>query len=252
MEAILFNIQRFCLHDGPGIRSTIFFKGCPLRCRWCANPEAISSRLRSELEASLRGGIWTLEEVLEEVLKDKVFYDGSDGGVTLSGGEPLSQADFACALCDALHENGVSVAVETAAHVPEQTFRRVFEKLDMAHIDIKHWDDVRHREGTGVGTERIQENIRIALGSGIPVFLRIPVIPGFNDSLEDAAQFGKLLTELKAKTVHLLPFHQLGEQKYEKLSQEYAFQGIPQMHDEDLREYASVLEKAGLQVQVGG
>lgn len=252
MEAVLFNIQRFCLHDGPGIRSTVFFKGCNLRCRWCANPEAFSMQIHPELEASLRGRVWTLEEVLAEVLKDKAFYDESGGGVTLSGGEPLLQADFACALCDALHEQGVSVAIETAACVQEQTFQKVFKRLDVAHIDVKHWDDVRHREATGVGTEQIHSNIKFALEGPIPVFLRIPVIPCFNDSLEDAAQFGKLFTELGAKVVHLLPFHQLGEKKYEKMAQEYMLAGVPQLHEEDLKAYAAVLEQSGIQVQIGG
>lgn len=252
MEAVLLNIQHFCLHDGPGIRSTIFFKGCNLRCHWCANPESISMKVRPELEESLGGRIWKLEEVLHDVLKDKVFYDESGGGVTLSGGEPLLQADFACALCDALHAHGVAVAIETAACVPEQTFMKVFEKLDVAHIDLKHWNDASYRQGTGAGIDLVLSNIRRALAGSIPVFLRIPIIPGFNDSLEDARQFGNVLADVGANAVQLLPFHQFGEKKYEKLALEYSMNGIAQLHDEDVQDYASVLKESGLHVQISG
>jgi len=252
MEAVLFNIQKFCLHDGPGIRTTVFFKGCNLRCRWCANPESQSRRLHPELGARLQGRVWTLEEVLEEVLRDKAFYDHSGGGVTLSGGEPLLQADFACALCDALHEQGVAVSIETAASVPERMFGKVLARLDTAHIDLKHWDGAKHREGTGVGLERTLQNIRAALASPVPVFLRIPVIPGFNDSLEDAGHFARLLRELGSGRVQLLPFHQMGEKKYEEMGLPYAMRGVRQLHEEDLEDFASVLRKEGVEVQLGG
>ncbi len=252
MEAILFNIQKFCLHDGPGIRSTVFFKGCNLRCYWCANPESQSRRLRPELGEKLRGRVWTLEEVLEELLQDKAFYDHSGGGVTLSGGEPLLQADFACALCDALHEHGIAVSIETAAAVPAPLFERVFRKLDTAHIDLKHYDPEKHRAGTGAGLERTLANIRTALAGPIPVFLRIPVIPGFNDSLDDARGFAGLLHELGTDRVQLLPFHQMGEKKYEELGRNYRLRGVAQLHDEDLDSFAAVLRENGIDVQIGG
>jgi len=252
MEAVLFNIQKFCLHDGPGIRTTVFFKGCNLRCRWCANPESQSRRLRPELGEKLQGRVWTLEEVLEAVLRDKAFYDHSGGGVTLSGGEPLLQADFVCALCDALHAHGVEVSIETAASVPGGIFDRVLARLDTAHIDLKHWDEEKHRAGTGAGLAKTLRNIRAALASPIPVFLRIPVIPGFNDSLEDAGRFALLLRELGSGRVQLLPFHQMGEKKYEEMGLPYALRGVRQLHEEDLEDYAAVLRREGLEVQLGG
>ena len=252
MEATLFHIQRFCLHDGFGIRTTVFFKGCNLRCMWCANPESQLLRLQPELEEALRGRVWTLEEVLDEVMKDQAFYQESGGGVTLSGGEPLQQADFAAALCDALHERHVTVGIETAADVPREAFLKVFSRLDFAQMDLKHWDDTRHRAGTGVGLERILANLRLALAGRIPVFPRIPVIPGFNDSLDDARAFGVLLTELGAKTVQLLPFHQMGEKKYQEMELEYSLRGVPQLHNDDLKPFGAVLEEAGLTVQMGG
>ena len=245
-KALLFNIQKFCLHDGYGIRTTLFFKGCNLRCGWCSNPESQSS-LPDE-----SGRYYTLEEIMETVLKDKPFYDKSGGGVTLSGGEPLMQPEFVCALCDALHANGVTVGLETAANVPERVFAEVLSRCDFAHIDIKHWDDAKHRQGTGVGNKLILRNIRHALASGKPIMLRIPVIPGYNNSIEDAKAFAALLGELDAKDVQLLPFHQLGEQKYRNLHMAYAFEGIPQMHDEELSAFAEVVASAGIAVQIGG
>ena len=245
-KALLFNIQKFCLHDGYGIRTTLFFKGCNLRCGWCSNPESQST------QTDEAGRYYTLEEIMETVLKDKPFYDKSGGGVTLSGGEPLLQPEFVCTLCDTLHAIGVTVGLETAANVPEAIFAEVLSKCDFAYIDLKHWNDAKHRQGTGVGNQLILLNIRHALASGKPIMLRIPVIPGYNDSIEDAQAFASLLGDLGAKNVQLLPFHQLGENKYSSLSLPYAYEGVPQMRDEDLNEFAEVLISSGMTVQIGG
>lgn len=251
MEATLFNIQKFCLHDGPGIRTTVFFKGCNLRCAWCANPES-QAMAPEEMGGKPVGRAYTLEEVLEETCKDKPFYDQSGGGVTLSGGEPLMQADFACALCDALHAQGVSVGIETAALADTGAFERVLGKLDFAQIDLKHWDEEKHRLGTGVGNAQILNNLRLALASSLPVIVRIPVIPGFNDSPADARAFGDLLAGLGAREVQLMPFHQLGELKYSDLGRPYAYGGVPQLHEEGLSAFAGALTEAGLKAQIGG
>ena len=167
MKSILFNIQKFSLHDGAGIRTTLFFKGCNLRCRWCANPE--SQKMEPEqLGAETTGRAYTLEEVLAEAMRDKPFYDRSGGGVTLSGGEPLLQADFAAALCRQLRERGVNVSMETAACVPLATFQKVFPLLDSAHIDLKHYDSAKHQAYTGVGNQQILQNIAYALSQPVP------------------------------------------------------------------------------------
>lgn len=251
MRALIFNIQKFSLHDGFGIRSTVFFKGCNLRCPWCSNPE--SQLCEPQLmDGKSIGRYYTLQEVLGEVLKDKAFYERSGGGVTLSGGEPLLQADFACALCDALRENGVGTAIETAACVSFDTFRKVFDKLDFAQMDIKHYNEEKHKAVTGISNAQAIENLRWALRQGKRVIPRIPVIPGFNDALCDADGFGALLTALGATEVQILPFHQLGESKYDKLGKEYQYKGKDQLHDEDLLLYAATLEKSGLKVQIGG
>lgn len=246
LKALLFNIQKFSLHDGYGIRTTLFFKGCNLKCGWCSNPESQSVLAEG-------GGRWyTLDEVMEAVLKDKPFYDKSGGGVTLSGGEPLIQVEFVSALCDRLHEAGVTVGLETAANVSEKVFSDIINKCDFAQIDIKHWDEGKHRQGTCVGNGLILHNIRYALSLDKPIILRIPVIPGYNDSADDAREFARVLLDLGAKQVQLLPFHQLGEKKYKNLNMPYAYLGVAQLHDEDLNGFKDILTSAGLSVQIGG
>lgn len=251
MKALIFNIQRFSLHDGDGIRTTVFFKGCNLHCQWCANPESLSTEPEI-MENEEIGRYYTLSELMAEIRKDKPFYDKSGGGVTLSGGEPLLQAGFVCALCDALHAEGITVGIETAANVQRALFAKVLEHIDFALIDLKHYSSDMHKKGTGAENKMILENIRYALSQQTPVTIRIPIIPGYNNSFEDAKAFAGLLNELGAKDVHILPFHQLGENKYNKLGLLYAYKDIPQLHDEDLEGFADILSSFGLNIQIGG
>jgi len=247
-EALVFNLQKFSIHDGAGIRTDVFFQGCNLRCGWCSNPE---SQPMEPLPGE-KATAYTVPALVNELVKDKPFYDESGGGVTLTGGEALLHPDFVLELCEALHQAGISVAVETAACVSEDLFSRVLAAVDSAYIDLKHYDDARHKVGTGVGNALILRNIAAALRGKTPVVIRIPVIPGFNDSEADFAGFAKVLNELGAKEVHLLPFHQLGESKYKRLQMAYAYDGQKQLRDGDVSAFASVLENAGLRVQVGG
>ena len=247
-EALIFNLQKFSIHDGAGIRTDVFFQGCNLRCGWCSNPE---SQPMEPLPGE-KVTAYTVESLLAELVKDKPFYDESGGGVTLTGGEALLHPVFVLALCEALHRAGIHVALETAACVSEDVFLRVLSAVDFAYIDLKHYDDARHRAGTGVGNELILRNIAAALAHKTPVVLRIPVIPGFNDGEADFAEFAQLLNTLGAAEVQLLPFHQLGESKYHRLQLNYAFDGQKQLRDGDVSAFASVLERAGIRVQVGG
>jgi len=297
MNGYIFNIQKFCLHDGPGIRTTVFFKGCNLRCKWCANPESQSMERQLTLDrskclgcgkcvpvcpASVRtmqngfpsvdeaacsgcglcmdicpagavgreGRTATVAEILAEAVKDKPFYDHSGGGVTLSGGEVLMQQEFATELARALHGQGISVAIETAAAVEPARFRSFLREIDFAYIDLKHHDNARHLDGTGVGNAQVLENIRIARESGVAFRLRIPVIPGYNDSPEDAEAFACLLLSLEIAEVQLLPFHQMGERKYGLLGRDYAYAGTAQLHGEDLQEYRQIFERHGIHVEL--
>ena len=294
MEATIFNIQKFSIHDGPGIRTSVFFKGCNLHCKWCANPESqcIAPQLtldRRKCSACLRcvescavharccsgdqptvdaekctlcgecmrncpvqaigmeGRIVTAEDLLTEVMKDKPFYDHSGGGVTFSGGEPLMQLDFAVEFAKKLHEQGVHVAIETAAAVPNERFCAMLRELDYAFVDLKHYDSARHREGTGLGNGLVLENIRSLARSGIEYTIRIPVIPGYNDAIEDARGFASCLASLGVQRVQMLPFHQLGEQKYSLLGMNYAYNGTAQLHREDLMMYQKTFIENGIE-----
>ena len=249
MKALIFNIQRFSLHDGAGIRTNVFFQGCNLRCGWCSNPESQPMH-----PASYKGGTreYTVEELVTELVKDKAFYDTSGGGVTLTGGEPLLQLEFVRALCDALHAAGIHVAVETAAHIPAAAFQDIIPSFDLIHIDLKHHDEGAHRRGTGMGNALVLENIRAAVLSNVQTIIRIPVIPGYNDSDADMRGFAQLLKPLGAREVHLLPFHQMGENKYQELNMDYAYAGHQQLHEEDLAAFEQYFIGAGMQVQIGG
>lgn len=251
MNALLFNIQKFSLHDGPGIRTAIFFKGCNMRCKWCANPESQSPSIE-KMGDGTSGRYYTLEEVMSEVIKDKAFYDKSGGGITLTGGEPLLQAEFACALADLSHNNDINIGIETTLYAEAGVCERVLSKMDFVNIDLKHWNSGMHKKGTGVDNNLIIRNLTNALNLPMPIYVRIPIIPRFNDSLEDAHTFGKLLIKIGVKEVHLLPFHQFGEEKYAKLNKDYFYKGTPQLHDEDVKECAAILQCYGLNVQIGG
>lgn len=275
ISGIVFNIQKFSLHDGPGIRTVVFMKGCPLRCRWCANPESQSARMEllwdggkclgcgvcarlrfdGPAEAAMdcpgqalevAGERKTVSQVVSVCLQDWDFYEESGGGVTLSGGEALAQPEFAAALTRKLKERGVHVAVETAGYCGADVFDRAVEDADLLLFDMKHWDARRHAEGTGVDNRLILNNMARAVRAGKKVLPRLPVIPGYNDSLEDAAGFVSRLREVGADKIQLLPFHQFGENKYALLGWDYAYRDVPALHEEDLSAFRQVFLERGI------
>jgi pyruvate formate lyase activating enzyme len=249
MKGRRFNIQKFSLHDGVGIRTNVFFQGCNLRCKWCSNPESL------EMHPELADGgarYYSVDELMAELVKDKPFYEASGGGITLTGGEPLLQPEFICELCNALRAAEISIALETSANVDGAVFQNILRNFDTIHIDMKHYDDEIHRRGAGTGNLQIMSNITAALDSNTHTIIRIPVIPGFNDSSEDINGFAAFLKRMGARDVQLLPFHQLGESKYQKLGLKYEYAGIAQFHEEHLDLFASVLNGIGINVQIGG
>lgn len=246
---IVFNIQKFSLHDGPGIRTVVFLKGCPLRCRWCANPESqdpAPRQLENGLTLAADRQRKTVEEVAAVCLQDRDFYEESGGGVTLSGGEALAQPDFAAGLLQELRARGVHTALETTGYARPEIFDRVTALADLLLFDMKHWDPERHRAGTGVDNRLILDNMARAVGRGQEVLPRLPVIPGFNDSMEDAAGFVGRLREVGADRVQLLPFHQFGENKYALLGREYAYRDVPALHEEELAGFRQVFLDGGI------
>ncbi|MDR1903915.1 MAG: glycyl-radical enzyme activating protein [Treponema sp.] len=240
VTGLLFNIQKFSLHDGPGIRTVVFFNGCPLSCRWCANPESRQGDLSILKALSPDAGEYTVDQVLEICLQDQPFYEESGGGVTLSGGEVLAQGSFAAALLRALKERKIHSVLETSGFAPPEIFDECAGAADLLLFDIKHYDSRRHAEGTGVPTELIHRNLRSALAMGKQILPRIPVIPGFNDAPEDAEGFSRLFQDMGLKEVQILPFHQFGKKKYEMLKSPYALRDIPQLHTEDLEAFRQI------------
>jgi pyruvate formate lyase activating enzyme len=188
----------------------------------------------------------TVDEVLEVCMQDADFYAESGGGVTVSGGEGMMQPDFVEALILRLKEKSVHTAIETTGHVSSQVFQRLAPQFDLLLFDVKHSDSAKHKWGTGVGNERIIENLRWAHDQGLNILPRIPVIPGFNAELEDAEGISALLTDIGLKRVQLLPFHQMGERKYEFLNRDYELTGVKALHPEDLQEYQKVFLDKGI------
>ncbi|MDR1851384.1 MAG: glycyl-radical enzyme activating protein [Propionibacteriaceae bacterium] len=251
----IFNIQKFSLHDGPGIRTVVFLKGCPMSCSWCANPESQKLQVLRTRDVDDPNKFaddsrdYTIQQVLEICEQDRPFYDESGGGVTLSGGEPLVQHRFATSLLHELRQSGIHTAIETTGCVSEQVFAAALEELDLVIMDVKHWDSNQHRQWTGQPNTLPLRSLDQAVAWGGPLLVRIPVIPGVNDSIEDAKALSSLLAEHGVRKVELLPFHQFGERKYELLGWDYLFKGVPGLHAEDLAEYQAAFD--GVEAVVG-
>lgn len=298
MQGIITEIQRFSVHDGPGIRTTVFFKGCNLRCFWCHNPE--THRIEPELQLQLArcigcgaclavcpvgahtlvegerrfdrarclgcgrcaaecfaealvlvGRRVSVQEVLDEVLADRPFYESSGGGVTLSGGEPLLQLDFCRALLAACRNAGLHTAIETAAHVPWEQIEAVLPLLDLVMLDIKLLDEEAHRAATGVGNRRILENAR-RLGAAKPLIVRTPVVPGVNDTPEAIGAIARFAAALPSLVSYeLLPFHPMAANKYESLGRTYAARNLPRPTPEAMEALAEVARGNGIAVRCG-
>ena len=249
MLSMIFNIQKFSIHDGPGIRTSVFFKGCNLRCAWCSNPESQSTEpeiLREPDGDRVCGRTYSVRELMDEILKDRVFYESSGGGVTLTGGEPFLQSEIAEELCSELKRERIHIAAETAGNIDEKIFARLAGIIDFIYIDLKHYDAEKHLKYTGADNKLIIRNI-LWLRDNHPQFVvRIPVIPGFNDSSEDAYGFAKALSEMGIKQVQLLPFHRLGEKKYEYIGKEYLYKNVKPLSSKQFEDHSKILTKAGV------
>ena len=249
---VVFNIQRFSLHDGPGIRTVVFLKGCPLLCPWCANPESINPGVEEFLdpdtgEVTPAGRTRTIEELLEICEADRAFFEESGGGVTLSGGEAMMQHAFAIEMLRRLQEVGIHTAMESTGHVAAPVFERALEHLDYLLMDVKHHDRQEHKRWTGGYNDLPLRNLSRAVSRGIDICVRIPVIPGVNNTLQDARAFAALLRRLRVEQVQLLPFHQFGERKYALLGRPYRMAGVAALHQEDLLDYRDLMRAEGVE-----
>lgn len=294
---LVYDIQRFSVHDGPGIRTTVFLKGCPLRCQWCANPESqrreIELRYVSKLcmqcgrcvkrcaqraltlsvgglvidrsrcngcsecakacpQGALRlvGAWYSPDEVLTEVEKDALFYRLSQGGLTLSGGEPMLQSEFSAELLRCAKERGLDTAVETSGYASWAKVMDVCQYSDLVLFDVKHLDPVRHRELTGVSNDLILENLKNLTKSGVNVIARLPLVPGRNDDPCTIRGIGDLLMTLRIREIHVLPYHRLGQAKYAQLGRDYLLEELQPPTLATIEQTRQILEETGLSVSV--
>lgn len=250
VKGLIYNIQRYSLHDGPGIRTIVFLKGCPLRCQWCSNPE--SQRMEIELMGSKEmGRIVTVDEALDIVCRDKVFYDVSNGGMTLSGGEPLMQPDFAAALVLEAKKRNIDAAIETTGFQQWDILWKVIKNVDLVLLDIKVMDSKRHEKLVGVPNDLILENAKKIAKMNKDIIVRIPIIPGLNDDWDNLVQTGEFCKNISIKKIELLPYHRLGEAKYEKLGRKYGLEGLRPPSKENLKSIALKLHMhVGIAVSV--
>ena len=254
----IFDIQRYSIHDGVGIRTIVFFKGCALRCRWCCNPESQSFDIETMMvngKKKVIGKDVTAKEVLETVRRDMPYYTRSDGGLTLSGGECMLQPDFAKALLQGAKEMGVNTAIESTAIVQYETIEQILPYLDTYLMDIKHMDSAKHKEYTGVENYRILENAqKIAKSRQTELVIRVPVIPGFNDTEQEILDIATFADKLPGvRKIHLLPYHSFGRGKYEGLNREYGMGNAPHPEAAKMQNLKDVVEKnTALYCVIGG
>lgn len=217
-SSVVFEIEKFATHDGPGIRTVVFLKGCPLRCMWCHSPESWDPRPERYPDGMTVGKSMTVDEVLREVLADKDFYEASGGGLTLSGGEPLFRWEFAAALLTKAKAAGVRTALETSGYAPPLAVEKVAHVCDLWLFDVKGMDAAKHREHTGVDNAAILRNLRWLSAQGAKIVLRCPMIPGVNDFDDNLVALGKLADELKGvEEVDVEPYIPYGIDKAKRL-----------------------------------
>ena len=254
----IFDIQRFSIHDGTGIRTIVFFKGCVLRCRWCCNPESQNFDIETMMvngKPKVMGKDVTVAQVLETIRRDMPYYARSQGGITLSGGEALLQPDFAAALLRGASEMGVNTALESMACVKYESIEKVLPYLDTYLMDIKHMNGEKHREFTGRENSLMLENaMKVAQSGACELIIRVPVVPGFNATeaeLLDIAKFADTLPGVSQ--IHILPYHSYGEGKYTGLGRDYPMGDTKSPSDEQMRSFKAAIEaKTSLRCQIGG
>ena len=252
----IFDIQRFSVHDGPGIRTIVFLKGCPLRCRWCCNPESQSyeiQRMTMNGKVKTVGRDVTAGEVIAEVERDHGYYKRSGGGLTLSGGETLTQPDFAVALLALAHQRGINTAIESTGFADFSVIQKILPHLDLYLMDIKHIDSDKHKAFTGQPNDLILANAQRIARSPVKLIIRTPVVPGFNDTDEEIGAIARFAASLPGvEEMHLLPYHRIGSDKYKGLGREYTLAHIDPPSQEHMNKLLEVVNRCGLRGQIGG
>lgn len=265
--AIISDIKKYAVHDGPGIRTTVFFKGCPLECWWCHNPECLNQgpeifsvkHSRSDTKHQIMEKVETIGrnvsvwEVLDEIKKDIIFYDQSGGGVTMSGGEPMMQIDFLEKLLKECGRLAIHRALDTSGYAPADDFKRIYDLVDLILFDLKIIDDNRHIDYTGVSNQRILENLSMLAKLGNKVNIRIPLIPGITDTGENIEAIIEFLDSIRnINNVSLLPYNRFGEDKRRRFGIENRLGKLETQNIDDVRARAKIFEKHGYRVKIGG
>ena len=265
MEGIIFDIKRFAIHDGPGIRVTIFFKGCPLSCWWCHNPESRLRRPQMVMrEQKVNGHTFKVEELVGseisvnhlmlEILKEKVFMDESGGGVTFSGGEPLLHPEFLIEVIKQCRKQGIHTAIDTTGYASSEVMKNVMDWPDLFLYDLKHLDDEMHKKFTGVSNKPILSNLKLLYDAGKDIVIRFPVIPGINNGKEHIeAVLSYLIKNLpQIRRLDILPYHNIARHKYEVFSIPDKMHSVKEPQQEDMEKLKRDFEKAGFEVSIGG
>jgi pyruvate formate lyase activating enzyme len=259
-SGIIFKTKKYALHDGPGIRTTVFLKGCPFACRWCHNPEG-QAREPQILKASdnqaykdeTAGRRATVDEIIREIEKDIVFYDESGGGATFSGGEPLSQPQFLFALLRQCRKREIHTAVDTTAFSDQVVFRQMIELADLILFDLKLMDDTAHKRFTGESNKSVLQNLKLAAHAETPLHVRVPIIPEITDTKENLSAIAQYLKTLPyLKRIDILPFHNTASKKYERLGMVNPMEGIQPPAQAHMAEIQAGFESSGFDVTIGG
>lgn len=250
MQGIVFNIQHFSVNDGPGIRTTVFLKGCPLSCWWCHNPEGISFG-SDKINGREVGKVWTVDDIFEEVIKDRVFYEESGGGVTFSGGEPLAQPDFLEALLKICYHSDIQTAVDTTGHGETKTLERILPFTRLFLFDMKLIDPLEHFNYTGIRNELILENLNFLLENKAQVNIRIPLINGITATTKNLSGIINYLNRFSTKPpVSLLNYHKTAEGKYEKYGIPFRMKGHNELELTEIEEIRNLFVNSGFNVNI--
>jgi len=297
--ATIINIQKYSIHDGPGIRTTVFFKGCPLNCLWCHNPESqnsspeimffeerctscgscvkvCTSKAIKFIQGSpvidkckcnlcgkcsdfclknareLVGKDITVKHLMSEIIKDEVFYEESNGGVTFSGGEPLMYADYLVNVLKFCKDKNIHTTIDTSGYATFEQFEKIIDNVDLILFDIKHMNNEKHLKYTGVSNTVILENLKKLSERGSNIYIRMPIIAGVNDNDENIDAAVAFLSKLNIIQVNLLPYHKMGMDKYRRLNMQYKLSGEETPTEEAMNQIAQKFKKAGIKIKIGG